>query len=146
MKLDEVDEKILGILRKNARTPISHISEEIGLSNPSIKDRLDKLEAEGVILGYRPILDQRKLGLGLTAFVSISLDPNRCCDDDIVESLERLPEVLEAHFTDGDSDVLVKVATRDTESLKDTLNRIREIDGVFNTRTIVSLTNPIREC
>lgn len=145
MKLDEVDERIIELLKKNARIPVSHISREIGLSNPSIKDRLDKLEAGRVILGYRPLLDYSKLGLGLTAFVNITLDPSRCCDDDIVLEIKKLSQVVEGHFTDGEADMLVKVIVRDTESLKDTLNMIREIDGVFTTQTIISLTNPIRQ-
>jgi DNA-binding Lrp family transcriptional regulator len=61
--MDKTDLKILELLKKDARIPLSHISEEIGLSSPSIKDRISKMETDGVILGYRPILDYSKLGL-----------------------------------------------------------------------------------
>ena len=84
MSLDEVDETILTMLKEDARVSLAQISREIGLSSPSIKDRIDKLETQGVILGYRPVLDYSKLGLGLTGFVGVMLDPQRCCNQDII--------------------------------------------------------------
>lgn len=143
--MDETDLKILRILKTNARTPLIHISKEIGLSSPSTKDRLEKMEKEGVILGYRPVIDYRKLGQGLTAFVSLILEYPKCCSDDFADKLKEIPGVVEGHYTDGDYDVLLKVVTETPESLRDVLNTINAVDGVANTKTIISLTNPIRE-
>ena len=143
--MDETDLEILHILRKNARTPLSHISKEIGLSSPSIKDRLEKMEREGVILGYRPVIEYAKLGQGLTAFVFLILEYPKCCSDDFADKLRALPGVVEGHYTDGDYDLLLKVVTENPESLRDALNSINAVDGVANTKTIISLANPIRE-
>ncbi len=55
--MDEADHEILRLLRVNARATLAYISGEIGLSSPSVKDRIEKMEREGVILGYRPVLD-----------------------------------------------------------------------------------------
>jgi DNA-binding Lrp family transcriptional regulator len=145
VKIDMIDNEIMRLLKLNARVPLAHISKEVGLSSPSIKDRIQKLEDEGVILGYRPIIDYRKLGLGLTAFVRVTLEYPQCCSDDFAGKLGELPEVVEGHFTDGDEDMLLKVVTKDPENLRDLLNKINEIDGIRNTKTIISLTNPIRE-
>ena len=143
--MDKIDHEILRMLKSNARVPLAHISMEVGLSSPSIKDRIDKLEDEGVILGYRPVIDYRKLGLGLTAFVKVILEYPQCCSEDFATKLGRLPEVIEGHFTDGDEDMLLKVVTKDPETLKDVLNEINAVEGIANTKTIISLTNPIRE-
>ena len=145
LKMDNIDHEILRMLKSNARVPVAHISMEVGLSSPSIKDRIDKLEDKGVILGYRPVIDYRKLGLGLTAFVKVILEYPQCCSEDFATKLGELPEVIEGHFTDGDEDMLLKVVTKDPETLKDVLNEINAVEGIANTKTIISLTNPIRE-
>jgi DNA-binding Lrp family transcriptional regulator len=143
--MDETDLEILRLLRVNARATLAHISGEIGLSSPSIKDRIEKMEKEGVILGYRPVLDYSKLGQGLTAFVQLTLANQQSCDDDLAEAIKGLPGVVEGHYTDGDYDILLKVVTESPESLRDVLNMINAVEGVANTKTIISLTNAIRE-
>ncbi|MBL7080327.1 Lrp/AsnC family transcriptional regulator [Candidatus Bathyarchaeota archaeon] len=103
------------------------------------------MEREEVILGYRTVLDYRKLGQGLTAFVHLTLAYPQCCNDELADVLRELPGVVEGHYTDGDYDVFLKVVTESPESLRDVLNLINAVDGVANTKTIISLTNPIRE-
>lgn len=142
--MDETDFRILGLLQENARATLAHISGKIGLSSPSIKDRIEKMERAGVILGYKPVVDYRKLGKGLTAFVYVILAFAQSCDDDFALKFGALPGVVEGHFTDGDYDVLLKVVTESPESLRDVLNMINAIEGVANTKTIISLANPIR--
>lgn len=143
--MDKIDLEIIRMLKGNARIPVAHISQNIGLSSPSIKDRIDKLEKEGVILGYKPIIDYRKLGKGLTAFVYVILEYPKCCSDDFAESLKKVPEIVEGHYTDGDYDMLLKVITENPESLRDVLNTINGVEGINNTKTIISLTNPIKD-
>ena len=143
--MDETDLEILRLLRVNARATLAHISGEIGLSSPSVKDRIDKMEREGVILGYRPVLDHSKLGQGLTAFIQLTLAYQQCCNDDLAEDLRKIPGVEEGHYTDGDYDVILKVVTESPATLMEMLNLINAVDGVANTKTIISLTNPIRE-
>jgi DNA-binding Lrp family transcriptional regulator len=72
------------------------------------------------------------------------LDPQRCCDEDIVRDLEAVEEVVEGWFTDGEEDMLLMVRSSDPRSLMDTINRIRSINGVYRTRTMITLDNPIR--
>ena len=144
MGLDDTDRTILRMLKEDARVSLAQISREVGLSSPSIKDRIDKLEAEGVILGYRPVLEYGKLGLGLTGFVGVMLDPQRCCDEDIVRDLETVEGVVEGWFTDGEEDMLLMVRAADPLSLMETVNRIRSIQGVYRTRTVITLASPIR--
>lgn len=144
MSLDAVDIAILSMLKEDARVSLAKISREVGLSSPTIKDRVDKLEDQGVILGYRPVLDYGKLGLGLTGFVGVMLDPQRCCDADIVKDLKEVEGIMEGWFTDGEEDMLLMVRVSDPLSLMDKINQIRSIEGVYRTRTVITLDNPIK--
>jgi Lrp/AsnC family transcriptional regulator for asnA, asnC and gidA len=143
--LDETDYMILKLMRDNARIPLSHISKEIGLSSPSIRDRIDKMENEGVILGYRSILDHKKLGLAITAFVNVRLKYPNCCTDEFIESIKEINEVVEGHYTDGDEDMLLKIVVRDTGHLREVLLRLNSMRSVTNSKSIISLSTPIRE-
>ncbi|MCW4049815.1 MAG: Lrp/AsnC family transcriptional regulator [Candidatus Bathyarchaeota archaeon] len=142
--MDETDHKILALLKENARIPLSHISQEIGLSSPSIKDRIEKMESTGVIQGYKPVIDYSQLGLGITAFVRLTLQYPVCCQENIADVIKEIPEVVEGHYTDGDEDMLLKVVTESPRSLRDTLNNINMIPGVAYTKATISLDNPIR--
>jgi DNA-binding Lrp family transcriptional regulator len=143
--MDEIDNKILELLKKDARIPLSHISEEIGLSSPSIKDRISKMESDGVIMGYRPILDYSKLGLPLTAFLSLGLHYPLCCTDKFIDELHQIPEVVEGHYTDGAEDMLLKVVAREPSHLQEILLKVNSLPGVASSSSIISLTNPIRQ-
>jgi len=68
-RLDEIDKQILGMLLDDSRIPLSHISQEVGISSPAIRERMRKLEQEGIIKGFSTIVDYKKLGLGLTALL-----------------------------------------------------------------------------
>ena len=141
--IDETDSQILEILRNDSRTPLAHISKEVGISSPAIRERIKKLKLLGVIRGFSTIIDFRLLGYGLTAFIGLSMDESRCCQEDVFSELESIPMVLEAHFTNGEEDILVKVVTENTETLVDLLGRINAIDGVNRTKTIIALKTPI---
>lgn len=65
----------------------------------------------------------------------------KCCSEDFATTLSKLPEVVEGHYTDGDEDMLLKVVTGDPENLKEVLNQINAVEGIANTKTIISLTN-----
>jgi len=142
--MDKIDEEIISLLKRDGRMALADISREVGLSSPTIKDRVGKLEAEGVILGYRPVLDYAKLGLGMTAFVGLTLDFHTCCQGDVDEALKTMGEVVEAHYTDGEWDMLIRVQARDPAGLMAFLQRLNAVPGITNSRTIISLANPIR--
>ena len=142
--MDKIDEEIISLLKRDGRMALADISREVGLSSPTIKDRVGKLEAEGVILGYRPVLDYAKLGVGLTAFVGLTLDFHTCCQGDVDEALKKMGEVVEAHYTDGEWDMLIRVQARDPAGLMAFLQRLNAVPGITNSRTIISLANPIR--
>lgn len=142
-RLDNIDKQILDMLLMDSRTPLSHISQEVGISSPAIRERIKKLIQEGIIKGFSTIIDYKKLGLGLTAFIGLSMDESKCCQEDVFTDLENIPRVLEAHFTNGEEDILVKVVTENTETLVELLGQMNAIDGVNRTKTLIALKTPI---
>ena len=142
-RLDGIDKQILGMLLDDSRITLSHISKKVGISSPAIRERMRKLEQDGIIKGFSTIVDYKKLGLGLTAFIGLSMDESKCCQEDVFIELEKIPRVLEAHFTNGEEDILVKVVTENTETLVDLLGQMNAIDGVNRTKTMIALKTPI---
>ena len=142
--MDKFDEEIIRLLKKDGRIALAEISREVGLSSPTIKERIGKLEEDGVILGYRPLLEYAKLGLGMTAFIGLTLDFHTCCQGAVDGALKAMGEVVEAHYTDGEWDMLIRVQARDPAGLMAFLQKLNAVPGITNSRTIISLANPIR--
>jgi Lrp/AsnC family leucine-responsive transcriptional regulator len=138
-ELDDTDLGILDMLQDDCRTALARIGEHVGLSAPSVLERIKKLEAAGVITGYHAALDARRVGLDVTAFIGvITTQP------DLIGGLESrlaaLDGVLECHHVTGEYTLLLKVKTANTSSLEKLITRIRSLDGVSRTETTVVLS------
>lgn len=149
MTLDRYDRQILEILQTDGRINNQDLADRIGLSPSPCLRRVRALEDSGLILGYRALLDARKLGLTLMALVHISMDlhtPERFANFEA--SVTVLPEVLECLLITGqDADYQLKVAVRDMDHyqtlLLDKLTRIAGVTGVhssFVLRRVVDKT------
>lgn len=137
--MDGIDIKIIDLLQKNARITVSEISSEIKLSMPAVSERLKKLETSGMISQYTAIVNHKQLGKGLTAIMFIGLAMPRYTDR-FVEFVNNQSEILECHYLAGDFDYVLKIITEDTSTLEQLLNRIKSVQGVQKTRTIVTLS------
>lgn len=138
--MDQRDLRILAALQENARATFAEIAAACGLSPSSVHDRVRKLEQAGVIRGYRATIDPERIGLFVTALVSVTpLDPKQ--PDDLPERVLELAEVEDCHSVAGDENYILKVRTRTTSDLEDFLRRLREKAGV-RTRTTIVLSTP----
>ncbi len=137
--MDGLDIKILKMLQKNARITASDISSQINLSVPAVSERLKKLETSGIILQYTSIINPAHLKKDLTAMMFISLERPRFTDN-FIEFVKGEEEILECHYLAGDFDYILKIMTENTNTLEALLNRIKSIQGVQKTRTIVVLS------
>jgi Lrp/AsnC family transcriptional regulator for asnA, asnC and gidA len=143
MKLDGIDKRILRHLMEDARTPILEIARDIGISGAAIHQRLRKLEKSGLIAGSKFVINPRVLGYRTMAYIGIYLD-KAMSNPKAVKELEKIPEVLECHYTTGDWSILIKVLCRDNEHLMLLLNKkIQQIEGVSRTETFISLAQQI---
>lgn len=139
LDLDAIDFQILGLLQQNCKLSWGKIGEEVGLSAPSVIERVKKLEESGVIRSYQAILDGRVLGLDVTAFIGL-LIAQPASIQAVEQRVAALDDVLESHHVTGDYTLLVKVKTQNTQTLEELIRQIRSIDGVARTVTMVVLS------
>ncbi len=137
--LDATDRAILELLQDNCKQPLAAIGEKVGLSAPAVVERIHKLEEAGVVLGYTALLDPRKLGRDITAFIGVSTDRPGAIDR-VEAQVVAMEEVLECHHVTGGYTLMVKVKTRNTESLERLIDSVRGVDGVSRTETMVVLS------
>ncbi|WP_343488085.1 Lrp/AsnC ligand binding domain-containing protein [Allomuricauda sp. d1] len=143
VKIDGIDKKILRFLMEDARKPILEIARQIGISGAAIHQRLRKLEASGLISGSKFVINPKVLGYTTMAYIGIFLD-KAMSNPRAVKELEKIPEVLECHYTTGNWSILIKVLCKDNEHLMQLLNKkIQHIEGVSRTETFISLNQQI---
>jgi Lrp/AsnC family leucine-responsive transcriptional regulator len=138
-RVDTVDRRIIDALRLDGRATYAELGRQVGLSASAVHERVGKLEAAGVIIGYHAIVDPNAVGLGVTALVGIH--PTDTADqEDVALALGKLPEVESCYAVAGDDAFVVKVRVATVDELERTLGRLRGIDGVSRTRTTVVLS------
>jgi len=139
IEYDATDLEILELLQENCKQPLAAIGQKVGLSAPSVLERIHKLEEAGVVIGYTAILDARKLGRDITAFIGVATERARDIAR-IEREVVAIDAVLECHHVTGEWTLLLKVKTQDTESLELLIERIRSCEGVARTETMVVLS------
>ena len=139
IEYDATDLQILDLLQENCKQPLAAIGQKVGLSAPSVLERIHKLEEAGVVIGYQAILDARKLGREITAFIGVATERSRDIAR-IEREVVAIDAVLECHHVTGEWTLLLKAKTRDTESLEELIERIRACEGVARTETMVVLS------
>ncbi len=112
-ELDRIDRKILEILQRQGRIPMTELAQQIGLSTSPCTERVRRMEREGVITGYHARIDPRAIGKTLLVFVEITLS-SKSADvfDKVRTELLHVPEVMECHLVSGGFDYLVKARLR----------------------------------
>ncbi len=137
MNLDEMDIRILEIVQQDGRITNAKLAEKIGISPPSMLERVRKLEGAGVIEKYVALINSKKVGYGLTAIIIVSLSLHQVSSlKQVVEKLAGLQEVQECYQLTGDVDFLLKVATKDMDSYTDFVNnKLSDIPGIQNIKT-----------
>jgi Lrp/AsnC family leucine-responsive transcriptional regulator len=134
--LDFIDLKILEILQEDGRASHSAIADAVGLSQPSVHERVKKLEQRGVIKGYAAVVDPDALGLGVLAFISVRLNDYK--PEDIANAVAGIPEVIEAHHIAGEECFIVKVRCRANKDLQSILERIWQAGPVTGSKTTIA--------
>jgi Lrp/AsnC family transcriptional regulator, leucine-responsive regulatory protein len=113
-ELDATDRRILGALQRNGRLPNVELADQVGLSPSPCLRRVKRLEQDGVIAGYRAVLDRQKLGIGMTVFVELKVDQHSDrTAAAISKALNAAPEIISAHIVSGSADFLLEVAVAD---------------------------------
>jgi DNA-binding Lrp family transcriptional regulator len=137
--MDAVDQRIVALLRENARRSFKDIGDAVHLTAPAVKRRVDRLEREGVILGYTAVVDPRAHGWHAEAFVDLFCEGNMP-GEAIKRAVEGEAGVVSAHTVAGEASALLHVMAEDTQDLESALERIRATDGISRTVTEVVLS------
>lgn len=133
--MDDVDEKILEALRKNSRAPYKEIAKLVRISDVAVHKRIKKLD-EGVIKAFTVLIDQREYGKETTALISLRCEVGKTAS--IARSLAKIKDVMEVYTALGEYDIVIKIRTKDTRSLREIVEKqLTRIKGINEIRASI---------
>ena len=138
-QIDELDEKILRLITKNARIPFLEVARECGVSGAAIHQRVQRLLNLGVVSGSEFIVNPSKLGYNTCAYMGLYLEKAKY-HTQVVEAIKNIPEIVECHYTTGSYAIFVKIQTKTNTHLKRIIDEeLQEVEGIARTETFISL-------
>jgi DNA-binding Lrp family transcriptional regulator len=137
--MDEIDQRIVALMREDARRSFKDIGRRVSLSAPAVKRRVDRLEEDGVIKGYTTTVDHSAFGWNAHAFVELFCE-GRMSGTEVRDAIMVHPEVEGAYTVAGSASAVIHLRAEDNQHLEETLERIRETDGVLRTQTQIVLS------
>ena len=140
IKLDQVDRDILAILQKDGRSSASYVAQEISMSIPAITDRIKKLQESGVIMGFTTKLNHRKVGLDVSAFITV-ISESSSHYSDVVRETNNSPEIIQCFTTTGNGSHVLFALVENTYALEKLLRKIQRWPGVMRTETQIILSS-----
>ena len=145
VKIDKTDLMVLDILKKNAKLTTSEISKAVRKPITTVHNRIKKLVKEGIIKNYTVIIDHKKIGNPINAFVLVNaeykfIDGDYKNQEEIARAIKDLPEVEESCIVTGTTDIVIRTRHKDIDSLNNFLvHKLRKIQGVAKTQTAIIL-------
>ncbi len=137
--MDVVDRQLLAALRENGRASWAELGRLVGMSGPSVQERVKRLEERGVITGYQVQVSALAVGLGVSALVDL-YQADEIDAEDVAAELRRIEEVEDCWYVAGDENFVVKVRAVDVSGLEAVVAKLRRVRGVTRTRTTVVLS------
>jgi Lrp/AsnC family leucine-responsive transcriptional regulator len=142
--LDDIDHILLRTLRGNARASYAELARQVGLSAPAVHDRVDKLEATGVITGYHAAIAPSVLGKSVSALIGVFISDNGDSEE-IAADLAAQPAVEDCWFVAGEETFVLKASVPDVAGLEALIRTLNAVDGIARTRTTVVLSTKIED-
>jgi len=141
-KIDAIDRRIIRELQVDAKLTVGDIAGKVGLSPSPCARRIRLLEKAGIIKGYTVVIDQKQIGLPISAFASIKLERQREEDlDRFAEAVAGWPEVVDCYLMTGQRDYLMRIVVSDLEAYEQFLkSKLTRLDGVASIETSFALT------
>jgi DNA-binding Lrp family transcriptional regulator len=140
-RIDELDARLLTLLRDEPRIGLMEASRRLGVARGTVQARLAKLEERGVVKGFGPEVDPARMGYPVLAFVFLQIAQGRLAE--AVSVLRAVPEVLEATATSGPSDLLCRVVAQDTEHLQEIVNELLSNNAIRRSTSYIALSQQI---
>ncbi|WP_299409406.1 Lrp/AsnC family transcriptional regulator [uncultured Roseobacter sp.] len=136
--MDEMDRRLIGALRHNARASLSELASLLGLTRATVRTRLAKLQDRGDILGFSVVMKEDGLTDPVRGLMMIAIEGRGT--DRIIRQLGGMPELRRVYSTNGRWDVIVEIGTATLEELDSVLARVRRLDGVTASETSLLLS------
>ena len=136
--LDAVDHRLIALLRDNARTSVARLAEALGVSRGTVQNRIDRLVAGGVLLGFTVRTAPEAAAHRVRAVTMIAVEGER--SEAILHTLRGFPEVRALHTTNGRWDIVAELGTDTLATFDEVLRRIRLIKGVASSETSLLLS------
>ena len=137
--IDAVDRHLIELLRANGRASYAELARQVGLSSPAVHERVGKLEAAGVITGYRAVIEPSSVGLDVTALVGV-IESDSVDDTGLEAAMREVSGIEDCWRVAGSEGYVLKVRVADIPALESTVNALNRIRGVARTRTTVVLS------
>jgi Lrp/AsnC family leucine-responsive transcriptional regulator len=135
---DATNLRLIRELQQDARLSLAELGRRVGLSSPAVGERLQRLEQQGVIRGYRADIDPRALGLSLSSIIRIRPSPGQL--QNVAELAQGTPEVVECHRVTGEDCYFMKAHVRDIEHLEEVIDRFAALG---QTTTSIMQSSPV---
>jgi Lrp/AsnC family transcriptional regulator, leucine-responsive regulatory protein len=140
--LDSTDRRIIALLQENAKRTFGEIGADVGLSSTAVKRRVDRLQEDGVIVGYGARINPRALGEGIEALIEVYC-PDRIAPADVGKTLTGLDQVVSAFTVSGEPDAVIRARVESIADLEKFVERLRHDRNVLRTRTLIVLSTLI---
>jgi len=138
--MDDLDYKMIALLRSDARRPVAGLAAELGVSRATIRSRIDRLIENDVIRGFTIAVHDRATRNLVRAVMMIEVEGKAA--GKVVRRLHGYPEVRKLHSTNGHWDLIAELVTDSLGEFEEVLNRIRSVDGIKSTETSILLSSP----
>ena len=136
--MDNVDRRLLALLRENARASVASLAKELGVARGTVQNRMSRLERDGTVVGYsvrlRPQVEEHRI----RALMTIAVEGNRT--DAVIQALRGDPAVGALHSTNGRWDIVAELRAESLAAFDEVLGRIRQLDGIASTETSLLLS------
>jgi DNA-binding Lrp family transcriptional regulator len=136
--LDDTDRELIALLRDDARLPVATLAKRLRVARGTVQNRLQRLERDGVIVGYTVRLKPQVAGHHIRALMLVAVEGNRA--DDVLRALRGDPAVVALHTTNGRWDIVAELRADSLEAFDRVLSAIRLIDGIAQTETSILLS------
>lgn len=136
--MDDTDRQLISLLRDNARASVASLAKVLRVSRGTVQNRLDKLEADGTIVGYTVRLRPQAEAHQIRAFMTVAVEGNRI--GPVLSALRGDPAVSALHTTNGRWDIVAELRADSLEAFDRVLGRVRLLEGIANTETSLLLS------
>lgn len=137
--LDQIDIQLINLLQMDGRQSASDLAQQVGMSVPAVSERIRKLQEVGVILGFTAVIDPKRIGMDVGAYITLISERSDHYSE-VIEKAKAHPEVLDVMSVTGEGSHLLRIRTENTATLEKLLGQVQSWPGVSRTETRIILS------